>query len=220
MDFPQSILTRTASTSFIASSLIHKQPKEAPILYITGSRFYENGVFLYDEANQHDTHEPCTEANLWKELTSAKHIGPVIKRWKYTPFRVVIHQTKRMKLKYSDHGGMSNESDCNYFALLWVPSNVEDGMKEHEFNNLIKAMRSSKYFVNKLNKECIYFSGPSYGYSPECAFDLESLSNLCRSHGENGNITLDIEIAVHELAREVKNDLYTNSMNIISNDGH
>eukprot|EP01083_Nonionella_stella_P123482 372063_1 len=211
------------SSSFIASSLIHKQAKQAPILYITGSRTYRKGVFKEKEQ--------CTEA-LWNEMTSKKQIQSILRQWKkrtlhtdteismkkIAPFRMVLHKTNKMKLLYSRNGGMKGASKCKYFALVWIPSNVEDGMTENEFNEFIIALQQSQYFVNKLNKECIYISGPTYGSNEETMnddrpehfeddsdekFDLIPLASMCRSCTELSDDTiLDVEIVVHELSRE------------------
>lgn len=66
-------------------------------------------------------------------------------------------------MMYIRNGGMEGASQCSHFALMWIPSNIEDGMNEREFNDLVDAMRDSEYFVNKLNKDSVYISGPPYG---------------------------------------------------------
>ena len=110
------------------------------------------------------------------------------------------------------NGAMKGASKCNYFALMWIPSNIEDGMNEDEFNALIEGLREDGYFVNKLNKEAVYISGPSYGNSEDIAgggesdekFDLIPLSTMCQSFLDlEDQSSVTIEISVHELAREV-----------------
>ena len=163
---------------------------------------------------------------LWQEITSEDNsVLPVLKSWKQrtiqsdeagdvpisniSPFRMVLHKTRRMKMF---NGAMKGASKCNYFALMWIPSNIEDGMNEDEFNALIEGLREDGYFVNKLNKEAVYISGPSYGNSEDIAgggesdekFDLIPLSTMCQSFLDlEDQSSVTIEISVHELAREV-----------------
>ena len=90
-----------------------------------------------------------------------------------SPFRMVLHRVKRMKMLQRSKGkggseeGFQGKSDCKHFALMWIPSNIEDGMNELEFNQFINAMRDSEHFVKKLNKESVYISGPAYGNEEE-----------------------------------------------------
>eukprot|EP01083_Nonionella_stella_P070475 188592_1 len=204
-----------SNRSFGTPSLVHKQTKEAPILYLTGSREYNRGALIDDGITL------CTEASLWKEITSQPSIKSVLKQWRERvynddestpPFRTVLHRTNKMKfISRQVNGGGTGASQCTYFALLWIPSNTEDGINADEFMKLIDAMREAKYFVNKLNKECIYISGPEYGNLEEYGsidgsdqkFDLGSLASLCRSFFEvPDHIDIEIEVAVHEIARE------------------
>merc|ERR1712228_1043038 len=119
----------------------------------------------------------------------------------------VLHRVNKMKLLYNTHGGMKGASQCKYFALMWIPSNNEDGMNENEFKELIIALRKSQYFVNKLNKESVYISGPSYGNNEDFRqnesqnfdesdekFDLAPLVSMCRSMCDQTDIDLDIEV--------------------------
>ena len=127
-----------------------------------------------------------------------------------------------MKLSYSKNNGMKSPSECNYFALLWVPSlhEAEHGMEADEFNTFIDALRSAGYFVNKLNKKAVYISGPPYGNiidrggDSEEKFDLTALSRTCRGCLDDlpDDIYVDIEVAVHELAREVLSALHIFAM--------
>lgn len=122
-----------------------------------------------------------TEKRLWSDIISKESVQTILMRWRQrvthsdvdeagdvlisniSPFRMVLHKARRMKVMYSKNGGMKGASKASHFALMWIPSNIEDGMNEQEFNDFIDTMRESGYFVNKLNKESVYISGPSYG---------------------------------------------------------
>eukprot|EP01084_Bolivina_argentea_P015085 28218_1 len=137
-------------------------------------------------------------------------------------FRMVLHKTKHMKMSYSEYSKYGNgmkkyDDDMNgpsnniFFALLWVPSNKADGMKLQYFEELMASMRKSKYYVNQLNKECVYISGPDYGSHTSAAFDLKQLKRRCeeliKSDIENNTFDrIDIEMVVHQLAREEFDD--------------
>lgn len=223
----RSLKSPHAHQPYISSSLIHKQAKEAPPIYVTGAREY-SGVLADDTA-------PCSERRVWKELITKAEICSILKRWKQRtlpiadddvveekeiaisqipPFRMILHRMKRMKLSYSRHGGMKAASKCRYFVLLWVPSNNEDGMNEREFNDLVGALRRSRYFASKLNKESLYISGPTYGHTEDIGdaaaadsdekFDLEPLTRMTRSCLElPPEVHVDIEVVVHEMDYEV-----------------
>ena len=195
------------------------------ILYITG-KLGHNGVL---------SKRGCTEENLWKEFINKQKIKNILISWKkrvltennalnnkddraiineITPFRMVLHRTHRMKMFYQE---IQCDADCQYFLLLWIPCNLENGLNDNEYDQLISAFNEEAYFCNKLNKECIYISGPKYGkneadYNNEdegdTKFDLPTLNNTCHLWASSEvpdpmNNKLIIEIVVHEFDRKV-----------------
>ena len=156
---------------------------------------------FYDDPNA------GTEERVWADITSRKNksIRSVLQRWKerlayyddqddgdtsdildIVPFRMVVHKVRKMKMLYREKrggimkGGMKGASDASHFALMWTPSNCEDGMNEDELKDFIAALRRSDYFVNKLNEKAVYISGPSYG-NEERPGDEDDLTDLVES---------------------------------------
>lgn len=132
-----------------------------------------------------------------------------------SPFRLVLHKANKMKMLYGtqrEDNEFRGASQCHYFALMWIPSNTEDGMNGKELKKFIGALRRSGYFTNKLNKESVYISGPSYGSEEKNEtdgvqnFDLNVLRDRTKSMLQlnlKGDLKVDIEIVIHELAKEV-----------------
>eukprot|EP01084_Bolivina_argentea_P151499 264425_1 len=179
------------------SELIENQCK-TEILYITGQNNYNDGVL---------NNSTCTRHDLWKELVNIKDISNALLNWQQhskniEPFRIITHKLHNLKMTASSkNGGMKGKSQCKYFALMWIPNNETN--TETQYYNLIDAFRNNKYFCNKLNEECVYISGPEYGDKENSKFDLDSLSSVCRQCTKlPPTVTLEIEVAVHELARE------------------
>ena len=213
----------------------HHQSKRRtfPTLYITGQRNY-GGIL---------TNDRCSKDKLWQEFLRRDPIKNILLQWQtrqpqnikskskkeekdllkeIIPFRMVLHKTHRMKVyyEYSSNHKMSSKSNCQYFALVWIPCNEDNGLNDDEYNQLINAFKDkqSKYFCNKLNKESIYISGPKYGSDeafPNASieqqkesvyFNLTPLRTLCELYGSMRlpeDKVLNIEIVVHEIDRKV-----------------
>jgi len=119
-------------------------------------------------------------------------------------------------LCFGDDGKNGRASKCNYFAMMWIPNNIEDGMNEKEYNDLIAAIGEAGYFIHKLNRDCVYISGPDYGNTEDLIgddpnskekFDLIPLSKMVMemSHldlQDTSGSHIVAEIVVHELGQE------------------
>ena len=204
------------------------QPSESstfPIIYVTGHTAYNGVLTNVNEAS---------EAGVWNELIECKSIAKILISWQkriqteesslkenetlsnIVPFRMVLHRSHRMKVAYGydeDEGKVQKfHSRCHYFVLLWIPSNSNDGMNDNEYNELIAALNQNKYFCKKLNKECIYISGPKYGdeKDQQHRFNLDRLHSECKLFSNDSknrldipsDKRLDIQIVVHEMERE------------------
>eukprot|EP01084_Bolivina_argentea_P088780 160291_1 len=179
---------------------------KAPILYITGGSDYK-GVLLQNECDNTDLWNELMERTVLQEFKQNDEKEEDLKIIK--PFRMVIHKLENLKMVQIN--GSKGASKCQHFTLLWVPT----WLKPHQYKRLIKSFRNSSYFCNKLNKDCVYISGPEYGHlernssnSPLDAtyvFDLDVLKGNCSQIIDSilpKSKTLSIEICVHELAKE------------------
>eukprot|EP01083_Nonionella_stella_P286617 975505_1 len=203
---------------------------KAPILYITAGSSYDGVLMkaectatdLWQELTQQEENEEVRQVLLeWQQRLfnesshEEKHHEMIeISINDITPFRMIVHKLERLKMVHSKQNGHRGSSECKHFALLWVPTNPKVGMNKDEYNAFRKTLENSSYFCNKLNKDCAYISGPGYGHSEHKdeekvdynhAFDLEKLVSTCRGIGGDRlpkHKTLDIEIAVHQLANE------------------
>jgi len=202
-----------------------KVVRATPVLYITtGERYRDDGVLMKDE---------CTDVDFWSELVAHKSIACLFIE-DMTPFRIVMHKLERHKMHFNEQNSMRSSK---YFALVWVPTtNVDEidrdekaapavGMTAVQYNTFIDAINeigiphpsrrnhdhnshsAGIYFCRKLNKDCVYISGPEFGETQHDAFDLYTLKATCSNmvHTQelqrNGK-ELRVEIAVHELASE------------------
>ena len=232
-------LKQKSHGNYVGTSMVHKQAKEAPILYITGIVHLHIGIVIkskciihfvnnqaaktaetplpmraveyflvlntLSKSTQSTTHcemiHEGTEKIVWNKIIAEADVQRILQQWRervrrerisrgdgdvsgnisisdICPFRMVLHRVKRMKMMYGASEVMERfkgASDCKHFALMWIPSNFENGMDELEFNQFIHAMRKCGYFVNKLNKESVYISGPSYGNKEESGNSSQSM---------------------------------------------
>ena len=206
------------------SQYTQSRRRSLDILYITGRKEYRGLL----------TQNHCTEEPLWKEFISRKSIQNLLVSWhkrsskldnnqndesilnEITPFRMVLHTTHRMKMSYNSNKS-KYDSHCKYFVMLWVPCNLENGLNKYEYDQLISAFNKESYFCNKLNKQCLYISGPKYGTNEDdekderakTAFHLSTLYEECEELAlpEVSEVPdthqLNIEIVVHEFDRKV-----------------
>ena len=120
-------------------------------------------------------------------------------------FRMVLHRTHSIKMSLNSK---KCDSFRQYFVLLWIPCNGVFEAKRPQYQKLILTLNEEKYFCNKLNKQCLYFSGSKYGTDTtnNGEFRLQSLYDKCKIHAErevkNGH-QLIIDIAIHQFVRKV-----------------